>query len=70
MLFAAVALFFEGQRPQLYLIRSTEWKNPTSLLKSRDYPGKKSDPEWGITLSKKNMPLLAQFEFDKIVKSL
>jgi len=59
---AGVALLFEGQKPQLYLIPSKEWGKPNSLLKDRNYPPpRKSDPEWGINLTKKNMPLLAQF---------
>ena len=67
---AGVALLFEGQKPKLYLIPSTEWKTSNPLLKSPDYLGKKSDPEWGINLSKKNMEHLEQFVFNKMIKGL
>ena len=67
---AAIALLFEGQMPQLYLIPSTKWEKPNSLLKSRDYSEKKSDPEWGINLSKKNMEHLEQFVFNKMIRGL
>jgi len=67
---AAIVLFFDGEPPQLYLIPSKEWLKPNALLVSRDYEGKKSKPEWGINLSKKNLPLLSRFAFDKIVQEL
>ena len=69
-LLAAIVLFFDGEPPQLYLIPSKEWLKPNALLVSRDYEGKKSKPEWGINLSKKNLPLLSRFAFDKIVQEL
>ena len=69
-LLAAIVLFFDGEPPQLYLIPSKEWLKPNALLVSRDYEGKKSKPEWGLNLSKKNLPLLSQFAFDKIVQEL
>ncbi|AEA47642.1 hypothetical protein [Archaeoglobus veneficus] len=55
-LLAAIVLFFDGEPPQLYLIPSKEWLKPNALLVSRDYEGKKSKPEWGLNLSKKNLP--------------
>ena len=69
-LLAALVFFLPGQAPDLYLIPSTEWRRPNALLVSRDYEGLKSKPEWGLNLSRKNLPLLAQFEFDGQVKSL
>ncbi len=69
-LLAAVVLFFEGDPPQLYLIPATAWRQPNALLVSRDYEGKKSKPEWGLNLSRKNSPLLAQFAFDEMVQRL
>ena len=70
-LLAAIALFMkDGELPHLYLIPSKAWLKPNTLLVSRDYgEGKKSEPEWGINLSKRNLPLLSQFAFDKIVQS-
>jgi len=69
-LLAAVVLFTNGETPQLYLIPSTEWLQPNPLLVSHDYEGRKSRPEWGLNLSKKNLPLLAQFSFDEVVQKL
>lgn len=69
-LLAAIVLFEAGEAPRLYLIRSTEWLKPNGLLVSRDYEGKKSKPEWGIKLSKRNLPLLEQFSFGRAVREL
>ncbi len=69
-LLAAIVVFFEGKPPKIYLIPSTEWSKPNNLFVSRDYEGGKSEPEWGLNLSRKNLPLLEQFEFDKIVQNL
>lgn len=69
-LMAAVVLFSDRRAPQLYLIPSTEWARPSALLVSRDYEGKQSKPEWGINLSQKNLPLLAEFSFQSVVSRL
>ena len=66
-LLAAIVIFPEGKPPQIYLIPSTVWFNPNNLFVSRDYEGKESKPEWGLNLSKKNLPLLSKYEFDKVV---
>jgi hypothetical protein len=41
-----------------------------SFFKSRDYVGRKSKPEWGLELNKKNYAKLRRFAFDGIVESL
>jgi len=69
-LLAVVVLFHEGKLPKMYLIPSTEWNEPNALLASRDYEGKESPPEWGLNLSKKNCPLLDNYEFDEMIKRL
>ena len=69
-LWAAVVIFLEGELPRLYLIPATVWRTPTALLVSRDYEGKKSKPEWGLNLSKKNLPLLEPYAFDRQIGRL
>jgi hypothetical protein len=62
---AAVVVFEEGQPPHLFLISSTNWLQPGSLLVSKDYGAPlKSKPEWGINLSRKNWAELCQFAFE------
>jgi len=66
----ALVLLQEGRAPDLYFIPSLVWKSQNDLFVSRDYRGKKSAPEWGINLSQKNMPLLEQYSFDKMIEKL
>jgi hypothetical protein len=67
---AAVVILLEEKPPELYLIPAVAWKQPNALLVSRDYEGKQSEPEWGLNLSAKNLPLLAGYRFDGVVTSL
>ena len=69
-LLAAVVVLIESEPPALYLIPSGAWKEPNALLVDRKYEGKKSEPEWGINISMKNMPLLELYEFDQMVATL
>lgn len=69
-LLAAVVIFHQNAPSQVYLIPSLSWKNPNGLLVSRDYEGKKSNPEWGLNISQKNQPLLDQYSFDKTITTL
>src|SRR5690554_1777229 len=62
-LFATVLLFRPGNQPNIYLIPSIDWTNPNGILMSRDYEGKKSKPEWGSQISKKNYDLLENYTF-------
>jgi len=69
-LYALIVLFFEGEEPQLCLIPSEAWLHLDSLFKSRNYPGLKSPPEWGLELSRKNLPELERYEYHKTVENL
>ena len=62
--------FVAGKLPEVYLIPARAWLTPSALLTSKDYEGKKSNPEWGINLSKKNMPLLQEFEISRTLEKL
>ena len=69
-LWAAVVRFPPSEAPALHLIPSTAWLTPNDLLVSRDYEGKKSQPEWGLNLSGKNLDLLEPFGFDRMVSRM
>jgi len=56
--------------PKLYLIPSRAWETPNALLVDRYYEGKRSKPEYGLNLSIKNMELLEDYSFAKIVEDL
>ena len=67
---AAVVIFLNDQPPSLYLIPASAWRAPNELLVSRDYEGKKSEPEWGLNVSAKNMKLLEAYKFDSVIQTL
>lgn len=56
-------LFSDGALPDCYVIPSQAWRHGNALFVERNYekPGQKSAPEWGINLSKKNLPLLEPY---------
>jgi hypothetical protein len=69
-LFAAVILFMPFKAPQLFLIPATAWLSPNACLVSRDYEGLRSLPEWGLNISARTYPILAQYVFDDVVTTL
>jgi len=71
-LYLALALFFEGKPPELYLVPSSVWGAPKGIFVSRDYKGEDqtSEPEWGLNISRKNMPELEPFRFANRVEKL
>lgn len=69
-LYLALAILHEGEEPRLFLIPSIAWSEPNNLLVDRNYPNKKSKPEWGLNLSQKNMVLLEEYEFSKMFSKL
>ena len=68
--YLALGLLFQDEAPQLYLIPSTVWLTPDSIFVERNYEGLKSKPEWGLNISKKNMPQLEQYKFEHTVQLL
>jgi hypothetical protein len=66
-LYAAIIILELYQPPKLYLIPSTVWLKPDHLFFSKEYEGMMSSPKWGINLSHKNLPLLDDYAFERIV---
>ena len=58
--------FIDGQLPDVFVIPATAWNNPNAVLVDRKYDkhGQKSEPEWGINISKKNYNLLDEYKAD------
>jgi hypothetical protein len=69
-LLLVVGIFLQNELPQFYLVPSEVWKEPNQLFTSKDYEGKQSQPEWGLNLSMKNMPLLLPYSFDEMILRL
>ena len=62
--FAAIVLLDGEQDPSLYLIPSIEWRHPSPPLKDRPNVGKRSEPEYGITLARSSLADLGRFGWD------
>lgn len=58
--------FIEGKLPDVFVIPASAWQNPNAVFTDRKYdkPGQKSEPEWGINISKKNYNLLEEYKAD------
>ena len=73
-LVVAVAVFDESSVPFLFLIPSREWsrKNRPPFLVDRDFPPPRvSQPEYGLTLSKRHWAeLQARYKFAKVIGTL
>ena len=65
--FLILLLFTDDRMPDVYMIPAAAWKNPDALLSDKDYVGLISKPEYGLNISKKNMPLLELFNIEKII---
>lgn len=66
----ALVLLEDGHAPRAFLIPSTAWREPTPLLRDRDYEGKASAPEWGVQLTGVSRPLLEEYSFAQQVRRL
>jgi hypothetical protein len=63
--FAAIVLLAEADQPDVYLVPSTEWRRASPPFTDRDNVGKKSEPEYGISLARSSLPALQRYEWDE-----
>jgi hypothetical protein len=57
-------LLSDTEDPDLYVVPSTEWRSASPPLKDRDNVGKKSEPEYGISLSHSSLPALRRYAWN------
>jgi hypothetical protein len=65
--FLAYVRFTDDEEPTVYLIPASAWFAPSRLFVSRDYEGKKSEPEYGLQVSKTTLPELEAYRFETIL---
>ena len=63
--FAVIVLVADGDDPSVYLVPSTEWRHAASPLVDRDNVGKRSEPEYGISLARSSLPALQRYIWDE-----
>jgi hypothetical protein len=66
--FAAIVLLVDDDAPQLYLVPSIDWRHASPPLKDRDNVGKKSDPEYGVSLARSSLPALQRYRWEASAK--
>jgi hypothetical protein len=64
-LYACLVRLPEGSEVEIFIIPSRAWLRPDGVLVSRDYAGKFSQPEWGINLSQRTLPVLDRFLLER-----
>ena len=62
--FAAIVLLAEAEDPDVYLVPSTEWRSASPPLTDRPNVGKKSEPEYGISLARSSLPALQRYAWN------
>jgi hypothetical protein len=63
--FAAIVLLADAEDPLVYVVPSTEWRNASPPLKDRPNVGKRSEPEYGISLARASLPALQRYSWDE-----
>ena len=67
--FAAIVLLADEDEPDVYLVPSTEWRTASPQFTDRDNVGKRSEPEYGVSLARWNLPALERFRWDEAALS-
>ncbi len=60
-MFLFLILLNDEEHPDMYIIPTSAWRQESKVFVSHDYEGKKSKPDYGVNVSKKNMPELAKY---------
>jgi hypothetical protein len=63
--FAAIVVLGDAEEPSLYVVPSTEWRNASPPLTDRPNIGKRSEPEYGISLARSSLPALQRYAWDQ-----
>ena len=61
----------DGEHPEMYVIPAYAWndKSKTALV-YHGYESKKSDPEYSVNVSKKNLPQLDCYKIENCIEKL
>ena len=61
-LFLVLLLLADGEYPDVYLVPTSAWHQESKVFVFHGYEGKKSKPEYGVNVSKKNMAELEKYK--------
>jgi len=57
-------LLGDADDPDVYLVPSTEWRRASPPLTARPNVGKRSEPEYGISLARSSLPALQRYAWN------
>jgi hypothetical protein len=57
-------LLIDGEGPDLYPVPTTAWRSAAPPLTDRDNVGKRTEPEYGISLGRSSLSALERYEWD------
>jgi hypothetical protein len=63
--FAVIVLLADAEDPHVYLVPSTEWRSASPPLTDRDNIGKRSEPEYGISVARSSLAALERYAWDE-----
>ncbi len=69
-LYLMLFLLNDGEHPAISVSRDCVWNDDNSILFIIPYEGKKSKPEYGLSLSDKNIPKLESFRLENMISAL
>ena len=59
--FAVIVLLGDDDEPSVYLVPSVAWRAASPPLTDRDNVGKRSEPEYGVSLARSSLPALERY---------
>jgi hypothetical protein len=62
--FAAIVVLAGDDDPEVLLVPTTDWLDASPPLRDRDNVGKRSEPEYGISLAGSWMPALTRYAWE------
>lgn len=66
-MFLFLILLSDGEHPRMYIIPTSAWRQESTVFVSRNYDGKKSKPEHGVNVSRKNMREIEKYAIEKML---
>lgn len=59
--FVAIVVLDGGSDPAVFVVPTSEWHAAQPPLRDRDNVGKRSEPEYGVSLARSSLPALARY---------
>ena len=69
-LYLLLILLTDGEYPDVYMIPTSAWQQENRVFVYHSYEGKKSKPEYGVNVSKKNMVELEKYKLGNMLSLL